>query len=49
MKYQNPQRSVWFISDNRGFVDEEAKKEKLTFNQMINKIIEYYRKNKKEV
>ena len=47
----NPNKSVWFSNRNKEYVQEQADKEKKTFNKKINEIIDddRNRKEKKEV
>lgn len=47
----NQNKSVWFCGKNKEFVQNQALKEKVTFNKKLNQIIDEYRskEEKKEV
>ena len=47
----NPNKSVWFSNGNKEYVQEQADKDKVSFNKKINEIIDADRskKEKKEV
>lgn len=44
----NPNKSVWFYGDNKEYVQEQAEKEKITFNKKINNIIDEDRTRKEK-
>lgn len=44
----NPNKSVWFSNGNKEYVQQQADKEKISFNKKINQIIDADRKKEKK-
>lgn len=44
----NPNKSVWFSGGNKEYVQEQADKEKKSFNKKINEIIDADRRKKEK-